>query len=120
MRRASTWPAVAAISALAAVGAVAADFGTPVRGPLVVWFLLVGPGLTVVGLLGFADPWLELAASVAISMALGVAVAEAMLFLGLWSPTLGLLVLAALTLAGAAFSATRPSDSPALSAVDRL
>lgn len=118
MSWATARPVVAAVSALLAVAGVAAHLGTSVAGPVVVWFLLVGPGMTVVHLLGLDDPLPEVVATVAISIALGVAVAEALLFLGLWSPVLLLLILAALTLAGAALSTTWFPGSRALSARD--
>jgi hypothetical protein len=104
MKRATVRPAVAAVSALAAVVAVVADVGSPMQGPLIGWFLLVCPGMTVLALLPSVDPLLELAATFAISIALGVVVAESLLYLDLWSPVRCLGILAALTVAGAGLS----------------
>jgi hypothetical protein len=104
MRRGTLRPAVATVSALAALAAVLGDMDTGVRAPLVFWFVLTGPGMTVVSLLRVRDPLLEVAATFAISLALGVGVAEALLYLDLWSSVLGLWVLSVLTLVGAAVS----------------
>jgi hypothetical protein len=104
-------PAIATGSALAAVGAVTSDVGNPLRGALVAWFLLVGPGLTVVNLLRIRGPLIELVATFAVSMALGVAVAETLLYLGWWSPRLGLVILSSLTVALAVISLVSPRGS---------
>jgi hypothetical protein len=94
--------AVAIGSALAAVAAVLADVGAPVQPALVMWFVLVCPGMALVGIarpssLVFAACW-----SVAISCALAAVVAQAMLFAGMWSPALGLIGLAEITFLGCA------------------
>ena len=102
MRRTTPRQSVAAISALATVAVVLSGTGAPLRAPLVFWFLLVCPGMVVMEAIGVEDRLLAATATVAISIALGVVVAETLLFLGAWSPTLGLVVLAALTLVGAA------------------
>ena len=113
----STWPTVAAISGVAALGVVVIDADTVVKGPLVAWFLLVCPGMTVVNLLDITEPILRFAATFGISIALGVVVAEALLYLGWWSPVLGLGILCGLTVAGALLSAVTVRHSS--TAVDR-
>ena len=110
MNGARLWPAMAAGSALAAMGAVVYDIENPLRGALVAWFLLVCPGATVVGLLRITDPLLGLTAAVAISLEIGVSVAQALLFFGLWSPVLGLGVLSAVTIAIAVTSVISSTD----------
>jgi uncharacterized membrane protein len=111
MKRAMTRPTIAAVSGLAALGAVTAGLGDVVRTPLVLWFLLVCPGMTVVELLGLTDPLLRFIATIGISIAVGVFVAQTLLFLGLWSPVLGLGILCTLTVVAAVFSAKSATGS---------
>ena len=110
MNPARLWPAVAALSAVAAMGAVVYDIDNPVRGALVAWFLLVCPGATVVALLRITDPLLGLTAAVVISLAIGVGVAQALLFFDSWSPVVGLGILSGLTLAMAVTSVVASTD----------
>ena len=89
--------AVTTVSAVAAVAAVLADVGAPVQPVLVLWFVLVCPGMAFVGLIRPASPVFALALSIAVSCALAALVAQLMLFAGVWSPITGLVVLALLT-----------------------
>ena len=95
------WAAVVAVAAVAA--AVAALAGAPdaLRAPLVLGFLLIGPGMAFVPLLDLGDPVAELTVALGVSLALDLAVALAMLYAGAWSPVASLVVLAAIALAGA-------------------
>lgn len=95
------WAAVVAGAAVAA--AVAALAGAPdaLRAPLVLGFLLIGPGMAFVPLLDLGDPVAELTVALGVSLALDLAVALAMLYAGAWSPVASLGVLAAIALAGA-------------------
>lgn len=93
--------AVATVSALAAVAAVLGDVGAPLQPLLVFWFVLVCPGMAVVGLIRPPSPLFALTLSIAVSCALAVVVAQAMLFAQVWSPMAGLILLALVTLGGA-------------------
>jgi hypothetical protein len=97
-----SWPALVAGSALAA--AAVALIGAPeaIRAPLVLVFLLLGPGMAFVPLLGLGDPVAQLTVALGVSVALDLCVAMAMLYAGAWSPPVTLVVLAAIALAGAA------------------
>jgi hypothetical protein len=97
------WPALVAGSALAAAAVALAGAPEAVRVPLVVGFLLLGPGMAFVPLLGLGDPVAELTVALGLSVALDLCVAMAMLYAGAWSPPATLVVLAAIALAGAAF-----------------
>jgi hypothetical protein len=99
--RRALW-AVVAVAAVAAP--VAALTGAPaaVRVPVVLVFLLLGPGMAFVPLLDLGDPVAELTVAVGVSLAVDLAVALAMLYAGAWSPPTTLVVLAALALSGAA------------------
>lgn len=92
--------AVTTVSALAAVVAVLGDAGAPVRPMLVIWFVLVCPGMAFVGLIRLPSPLFALTLSIALSCALAVVVAQAMLFAGVWNPVAGLVTLAVLTMVG--------------------
>jgi uncharacterized membrane protein len=93
--------AVTTVSGLAALAAVLGGTGAPVQPVLVLWFVLVCPGMALVGLLRPPSVILAGTLSVAVSCALAVVVAQAMLFAGTWSPVTGLLALVALTAGGA-------------------
>jgi hypothetical protein len=99
------WAIVVAAFAVAAAAAAAAGAPAPLRAPLVLAFLLLGPGMAFVPLLGLGDVLAELTLGVATSLALDLAVAAAMLYAGAWSPRTSLLVLAGVALAGAALQA---------------
>ena len=68
---------------------------------VVLWFLLVCPGMALLPLLRLKQPALEISLGVALSLALDTMVAGIMLYAGLWSPEHGLLVLAGITVSGA-------------------
>jgi len=94
--------AVATGSALAAVAAVLADVGAPVQPALVLWFVLVCPGMSFVGLIRAPSLSFALTLSISASCALAAVVAQAMLFAGVWDPLIGLIGLAEITVVGAA------------------
>lgn len=97
------WPAACSLSALLTVNAVLVGLEGPVRTVLVFSFLLVCPGMAFVGLLGLGSRLLQLVAGVALSLLLGVAVAQILTYTT-WQPFLGLVALAVVTLVGSAVS----------------
>jgi uncharacterized membrane protein len=99
--RRNAYAGLVALSALAAATAALADLPAPLRAPLVLTFLLLGPGMAFVPLLGLRDPVAELTLALALSLALDVLVAVTMLYADAWSPVGSLLALAGLALAGA-------------------
>lgn len=100
---ARTWrpPAVLLFSTLAMLEGVAAHGGSPLRTLLVVCFFAVSPGLALVGLLRLSDPWLEAALVPALSLSLDAMVGGALSYAGVWSPAAGILILVAISVAGA-------------------
>lgn len=92
---------VTILSGLAAVAGVLGEVGAPVQPVLVLWFVLLCPGMAIVGLVRPSSLLFALTLSIAVSCALAVAVAQALLFAGAWSPVSGLIILAALTTIGA-------------------
>ena len=102
------WPAVIALSAIA-VAAVTFGGGAPALRPAIaLWFLAICPGMALVRLLDVGDTAAELTLAIALSLILDAIVAIVILYAGLWSPRAGLLVLIALSLAGAALQVARP------------
>ena len=65
----------------------------PLRPLLVVPFLLVCPGMVLVHRLRLAEWWVELMLAIGISVAINTLLATAMVYAGVWSPTLLLAVL---------------------------
>ena len=92
---------ILASSVLAMLEGVIGSGTSSLRVVAVVWFLAVCPGLAVVGLLGLDDRWLALAVVPALSFALDVFVGGILSYTGLWSPAAGILILVAISIAGA-------------------
>jgi hypothetical protein len=92
---------VTTVSGVAAVAGVLWEVGAPVQPVLVFWFVLVCPGMAFVGLIRPPSLLFELTLSIAVSCALAVVTAQALLFARAWSPVTGLIILAALTMVGA-------------------
>src|SRR5215210_5636968 len=93
------WAAVLPASALVALVFVIADIHAPLRPVVILWFLFICPGMAVVRLLALQDPPSELMLAVVISVALATGTALAMVYTTFWSPRLGVILLAAFTLA---------------------
>jgi ABC-type uncharacterized transport system permease subunit len=106
------WAPVVAGSALLAAAAALAGAPAPVRAPLVLAFLALGPGMAFVPLLRLRDPVAELTLGVAGSLVLDAAVAAAMLYAGAWSPMAILVVLAAIAVGGAALQRAKGGGRP--------
>ena len=91
------WREVLVASALLA-GAVQLTAGhSPLRLAVILWFVLVCPGMAVVRLLRVEDVVTELALAVALSLALAMAAGGVALYSGLWSPGATLAILIAFT-----------------------
>lgn len=105
--RSTVWAVSGALSAVAALVVVLGSVGAPVQAVVVFWFLLVCPGTTVLCLLEPMNALWHLLIGIAVSIALGVVVAQVLLFTGAWSPVAGLLVLAAVTCVAAGLQLTR-------------
>jgi Ser/Thr protein kinase RdoA (MazF antagonist) len=93
------WAAVLPASALVALIFVIADIHSPLRPVVILWFLFICPGMAVVRLLALQDSPSELMLAVVISVTLTTGTALAMVYTALWSPRLGVILLAAFTLA---------------------
>ncbi len=104
-RYAWVWPVLVVIWTAAACGLVLAGAESPLRAVVGLGFMLIVPGLAFVPLLGAIDRLLAAGLVAAISLGLNTLVGEAMLYGGVWSPTGGLIVVAVLSLGGAALQA---------------
>jgi hypothetical protein len=88
------WPPVlllligVAVLALVVMRAPAALRAAPV-----IAYVITVPGLACVRLVRLSDRLAELALGVGLSLALAVVVAQAMIYLRVWSPTLGIVIL---------------------------
>lgn len=93
------WSAVIIGSALVAVVTTLIGWEHPIRTALVLWFVCVGPGLGVLDPLELGDATTGLLLVVPLSLAIDALVATVLVYLGLWSSTLALIVVAAVTVA---------------------
>jgi hypothetical protein len=105
------WPPLLLASAAAASVVAFAGPSSPARLPVVLWFLLVCPGMALVRLLRVGDAIAEIAIGVALSAALVTLVAGTMLYAGAWSPNGTLAILVGLTVIAAAVDMRRGSRS---------
>jgi hypothetical protein len=96
------WPAIIGAGTVAACVAAALGGSSPAQSLAVVAFLLVCPGMAVVRWIGVGDVWSQLSLGLALSVAIDTLVAGAMALVGLWSPAAILVILAVVSLAGAA------------------
>jgi hypothetical protein len=95
------WPVVILISAFAVNYVVITGFQSMVRPLLVMWFLMVCPGIAFVRLLRFDSFVIELTLAVALSLALDTIVAVSLIYLGVSSTVVWLIALGCLCAAGA-------------------
>jgi uncharacterized membrane protein len=72
----------------------------PVRAVIVLWFLLFCPGMAFVQLLQMDKVLDEIVLAVALSLALDLLVAMALLYAGLWYPNLILMIMVVLSQVG--------------------
>lgn len=82
-------------------------FGALLRSIIAFWFLLVCPGLAFIPLLRLPSRAVEWTLAVALSLALGVLVSEALVLARAWTPEGGLSCLIALSLSGAGLQLVR-------------
>ncbi len=105
------WPVVIIASSLMALTLNLLGSSSSLRLPLVLWFLLVCPGMSLVRMLGERDVLVELTLAVALSVAIDVVVAMVMLYAKLWYPVWGLVVLVCLSVLGASLQVLAPRES---------
>lgn len=101
------WPLVIGLSAAVAAAAVYADIDAAARAIVVLWFMLVCPGMAIVRLLRLSDPLTEFAIAVALSLAIETVLAVALLYAGSANFEVTFGVLLVVTLAAVAVDVTR-------------
>ncbi len=112
------WPAAIVLSTVGAIVAADAGIAPSFRPAIVLGFLLVCPGMAFVRLLRLGTWVAEWTLAVALSLTLDTLVAMAMVYFTVWSPTLGLTILAGLSVAGSllqlawALDQRRPAPRP--------
>lgn len=91
------WPTTVLVTGGAAMGLVAADVEHPARSLIVLWFLLVCPGILIVRRIRVIDTVALVPAAVAVSTSLEIALSLLMVYGGWWDPELLLAGLVAAT-----------------------
>ena len=105
------WPFVILISAFSSGMLVFIGTETILRQLLVLWFLLVCPGMAYIRLMRLQNALVEWILAIGLSLALELLLALALVYLHFWQPQLGLLLLIGLSFLGAIlglFQALRP------------
>lgn len=103
MPRSIGWPILIIASAIAAGLSINSAVAPLLRTVVIFWFLLICPGMAFVRFFRVGGPVTELVIAVALSLAITTLVSETMLYVGAWSPRLGLFVLMGLSIIVAAF-----------------
>ena len=94
------WPLSVVLSATLTSVFTFGELSSPWRPLVIFWFLLVCPGLPFVRLLRLPGRIVEITLGVALSLALDMVTAEALVYAGVWSPKTALLILLFVTLTG--------------------
>jgi hypothetical protein len=113
-RRSLVWLGLSGVWGLAAVLVVTLDVQAAYRAPIVLSFLLICPGLTIVRALRITVTAAQFSLAIATSTALVVLVPAALLYAGAWSPQAALGLLIGVTLVVGAIDVLRrpgPSSS---------
>ncbi|HEX9016723.1 MAG TPA: hypothetical protein VF960_12095 [Chloroflexota bacterium] len=108
MSRHYQWPIAIIVLALAADLAVVADVHVAIRAVVVLSFLVVGPGLAFVRLIGFTSGYVEYTLAIALSLTLDTIVAETLIMARLWSVSTAMAILVFLTLVGVVLQIVSP------------
>lgn len=95
------WPGVILGSAVASGLFYFLGLASPFRLMIILWFLLVCPGMAFVRLLKFDETYYEWTLAIALSISLDAIVACLLLYTGLWSIELGLLIVILMSFLGA-------------------
>jgi len=94
------WPAAAAASGELLMLALVIDLGSPGRPIAALVFLSIGPGASMIPLLGLQDIAMELVLVIPLSFALVALSAAALFYAGWWSPDAQLAVVLGLCMLG--------------------
>jgi UDP-N-acetylmuramyl pentapeptide phosphotransferase/UDP-N-acetylglucosamine-1-phosphate transferase len=101
------WPTIIIVTVVVLGVLVFGNITSPIRTALALWFLVVCPGMALVGLLRLNDPWAEVALGTTLSLSLDVLLSLCLVYSGFWSPNLGLVILMVISLVGVALQLRR-------------
>ncbi|MBA2383340.1 MAG: hypothetical protein H0V68_01565 [Actinobacteria bacterium] len=97
------WVILSGSATAAVIHVVLGGPEAPLRGVVVLPFVLLLPGTAVIRLLELSEPLLELTLGIALSIAMAMLIAMATLYADAWSPDAVLIVLAEVTIAAVLF-----------------
>jgi uncharacterized membrane protein len=97
-------PGTVLVSGTVLATVIATGVGAPWRIILALWFVLTCPGVSLVGVLGLRDRFVELLMVAPLSLAVVTLTSLALFYGGMWSPNLEFGLLLGLCLAGLVFS----------------
>jgi hypothetical protein len=98
-----------AAACLAGAAVVLAPVPAGVRALVVLPIALLAPGLCLTRLVGLREPLIEVALAFPLSAALWIVMAQAQLYLHLWAPRTGIVVLLLASAASVALEPRRPT-----------
>ena len=110
-RLSSRWlrPAAVLLLVVLALVAAASGAGPGVRVVLLLLFLVAGPGLALVGLLGIAEPWRELSLVIGVSLAIDLVVVSTLAYAGQRAASDALALLIGIAVVGAGVQVAMPA-----------
>lgn len=109
-RAAYAWPVSILIGAWIATLVALANASTTIRAPVVIAFVLGGPGLALVRLVPVQDVVAVASLAIATSIALATLVPLMLLYAGLWSPLAALVILAGIATVAAIVDSLRIAE----------
>jgi hypothetical protein len=101
MRTVSPWSVIIILSSVVAGLLTFTNSGATVRTAIVLWFLLVCPGMALARFFDLHEPLVEWTLAVTLSLVVDTFVAGAFLLAGRWSPTSAFAVLLGIAIVGA-------------------
>jgi hypothetical protein len=100
MIRRWAWPVVVVASSGLLFALVGTGSSSPIRTALTLWFFLVCPGMPYIQSLRIQDPLTRWTLAIALSVSIGTVVSLAILYAGVWSFMLGLIITTAIAWIG--------------------
>jgi len=97
-------PALVLVPGAALIAVIATGVGAPWRTVLALWFVIVCPGASLVGVLGVRDRFVELVVVAPLSLTLVTLTSVALFYGGIWSPDVEFALLLGLCLVGLGLS----------------
>ena len=112
MTRSLWWPIILIASAIGVGLAMYLNIETPIRPVIGFWFLFFCPGMAYVRILRIREIAVELIAAIALSMAVNIILSSALVLASIWSSSVALGILIALTMVGATIQIIGSRNKP--------